>query len=187
MLVLNTGRAGELEGQGSCWPRASLMVSVSAAASYRQLCGEEGESEAPSLTRRTQAQSLTTQSHCWENLDLEVMRQCGVSSGLLGRDGGWRPWARWGSITRSGVVFEVLEDGLGVVLLPQLWPVLSHWGCFHTPPLPEILSPQEKLFPELDVTALSPESDDDNDGVSRSFRCLLALAPLSGCCPSWTA
>jgi len=24
------------------------------------------------------------------------------------------------SITRSGVVFEVLDDGLGVVLLPQL-------------------------------------------------------------------
>jgi len=60
------------------------------------------------------------------------------------------------SITRSGVVFEVLEDGLGVVLLPQLWPVLSPSLGLLILRLSQRSFLRRKLFPELEVPALSP-------------------------------
>jgi len=71
------------------------------------------------------------------------------------------------SITRSGVVLEVLEDGLGVVLLPQLWPALSPSLGLLMLLLSQRSFLLRKLLPELEVTALSPGvSADDDVGVT---------------------
>lgn len=85
------------------------------------------------------------------------------------------------SITRSGVVFEVLEDGLGVVLLPQLWPVLSPSLGLLILRLSQRSFLRRKLFPELEVPALSPgvSADDDDDGVTGASGVFLAPAPAT--------
>ena len=90
------------------------------------------------------------------------------------------------SITRSGVVFEVLEDGLGVVLLPQPWPVLSASLGLLMLRLSQRSFLRRKLFPVLEVTALSPgvsaaddDDDDDDDGVTGASEVFLAPAPAT--------
>ena len=89
------------------------------------------------------------------------------------------------SITRSGVVFEVLEDGLGVVLLPQPWPGLSASLGLLMLRLSQRSFLRRKLFPVLEVTALSPgvsaaaDDDDDDDGVTGASEVFLAPAPAT--------
>ena len=123
MLVLNTGRgAGELEAGRVLLATCFLMVSVSAAAKLSAVVWREGESRVELDHEDLEPDSVPELDDTESLLgDRDLESWAGASSGLGAGMGGLEARGPVGrSITRSGVVFEVFEDGLGVVLLPQL-------------------------------------------------------------------
>ena len=170
MFVLNTGRGtGELEGGRVLLAPCFLMVSVSAAAKLSAVVWRAGESRAELDQEALEADSVPELEDTESLLgDLDLESWDAVSRGLGAGMGGLEARGPVGrSITRSGVVFEVLEDGLGVVLLPQLWPALSPSLGLLMLRLSHRSFLRRKLLPELEVTAFSPGvSDDDDVGVA---------------------
>ena len=188
MFVRNTGRGtGELAvillGSRVLLAACFLMVSVSAAAKLSAVVWRDGESE---LDHEDRAE-LDSVPEFDDTESLLGERDLGsgpeVSSGLGAGMGGLEARGPVGrSITRSGVVFEVLEAGRGVVLLPQPRLCLSPSLGLLILRLSQRSFLLRKLFPELEVTDLSPTpgvSADDDTGVPGVSWVFLAPAPAT--------